>query len=54
MKRKFDLSILTLTALPFMSQADMQNRLRKLERQIKNGNRGLMKMYGHLKEEALL
>lgn len=51
-KRKFDLSILTLTAVPFMSQADMQNRLSKLERQINNGNRGLIKMYEHLVNES--
>ena len=53
MKRKYDINILTLsTALPFMSQADMQNRLRKLERQINNGNRELIKMYEHLVNES--
>jgi hypothetical protein len=54
-RRKYDINILTLsTALPFMSQADMRNRLAKLERQINSGNRGLIEMYEHLVKEAML
>jgi hypothetical protein len=53
-RHKFDPNILNLIATPFMTEADMQNRLSKLERQINNGNRGLIKMYEHLKEEAIL
>jgi hypothetical protein len=51
-KCKFDLSILTLPASPrFLTAADMRNRLAALEQQIKNGNRGLIKMYEHLVNE---
>ena len=55
MKRKYDINILTLTASPcFLTAVDMSNRLTSLERQIKNGNKGLIKMYEHLRKEAML
>lgn len=50
MKRKYDPSILTLTASPrFLTQANMQNRLKELEHEIER----LTKIYNHLKEESV-